>query len=355
MSIATFGDLVEETCTGTGVGPVTLTGATDALHFAVGSQLVDGDNLFYTLWDGDGSGVEVGQGQFASGTNSIARNFVEKSTNSDDFLDLSGSPHLIQISFPASVANFLAQGAVGMRRGCEVYYDLTTGYRVTPGALSIGNQVYENTANVVGTGLTGYTATSTVFLYAYAATNKVNFEIEESVTAPEQAADGTWQKTGDNSRRLLLWFRTDGVGTMIPFGSIYADRIVAYLYAAPLVNTLVFDNTTTADTWLKLALVQTFAPISCNTISLQPQITLAADNDEVRLHLSGFDPSPLGITSTQASNIISYTASKNTSSAYGNNIEMKVDPVDPSVWLWVTQVTGTAAVDLAVAKVEAYI
>jgi len=349
-----FGDLIRETCTGTGTGPVSLGGSPDGLHFPFSSQIAAGSSVFYTLWDGDNSNVEVGQGQYNSGGNSITRNFVEISTNGNDFINLSANPHTIELTWPAEAANFIARTTVGMRVGCQVTYDSTDGWKVNAGVLGIQDTAYTNTATIAGAGTTGRTALSTYYLYAYAAPDGETFLVEESTIGPVATAlEGVYAKSGDATRRLLCWFRTEGVGAIVPFGTTYSGSVLVYVYADPIAYANVFNGVGTADAWAELTTLQQFAPVCAGEVHLQPRVTLLVENDETIVALSGYDPSVLAINYLMANSIVSFAAAKNTDTNYGNNIVVDVDPSGPQAWLWVHHTTGVGTVNLSVSKVIA--
>src|SRR5437868_5361490 len=78
-----YGSMVNETWTGSGTGDVSPLGGAPNGRFTFASQLPDGAKIPYFLGERGGVNFEIGLGTYNAGANSLTRNTVIRSSNSD--------------------------------------------------------------------------------------------------------------------------------------------------------------------------------------------------------------------------------------------------------------------------------
>jgi hypothetical protein len=103
-------DRVKETTTTAGSGTVTLLGAESGFQ-SFGSGVLNGNKTFYTIIDG--SGWEVGIGQVATGaSDTLTRDTILDSSNSNNALNLSGGAATVFSTYPADKSVHLDENGV---------------------------------------------------------------------------------------------------------------------------------------------------------------------------------------------------------------------------------------------------
>jgi hypothetical protein len=98
-------DRVKETTTTTGTGAITLGGAMSNFR-AFSSALSNGDVTYYAIVDDTNSEHEVGKGTYTSSGNTLSRDTIFESTNSDAAVDLQSGSKTVFITFPADKVDF---------------------------------------------------------------------------------------------------------------------------------------------------------------------------------------------------------------------------------------------------------
>ena len=99
------GDRVKETTTTTGTGAISLGGAASNFR-AFSNVLSNGDTTYYCIVDGTNSAHEIGLGTYTSSGNTLSRDTILESTNSDSAVNLLSGTKDIFITYPASKAQF---------------------------------------------------------------------------------------------------------------------------------------------------------------------------------------------------------------------------------------------------------
>lgn len=95
-----FVDRVQETCTGTGTGALTLGGAVTGYR-AFSAALSDGDTFQYTIEDRTTGAWEMGLGTFNSGAGTISRGEVFSSSNAGALVNFAAGTKYVFCSYPA--------------------------------------------------------------------------------------------------------------------------------------------------------------------------------------------------------------------------------------------------------------
>ena len=101
MTTLVLEDRVIESTTTTGTGSLTLAGPLTGFR-AFSSVMVVGDTCKYALWEVDGSGAasggwEVGTGTY-TGSNTLSRDIVSESSNSNSLVNFAAGTKYVSIS-----------------------------------------------------------------------------------------------------------------------------------------------------------------------------------------------------------------------------------------------------------------
>lgn len=100
----TGNNLIKESCTGTGSGSLTLTGAAATFFTFLGAGLISNRSVYYSLKSG--AEREVGKGTFVSPA-TMSRDTIFQSSNSNAALSLGAGTHEIIITIPYQKLIFL--------------------------------------------------------------------------------------------------------------------------------------------------------------------------------------------------------------------------------------------------------
>jgi hypothetical protein len=94
------GDRVKETSTTTGTGDFTLDGAASGFK-AFGDLVSVGDTVYYAIYDETAGDFEVGEGSFPTATNTLQRDVVLSSSNSDTLVNFAAGAKVVFLTAPA--------------------------------------------------------------------------------------------------------------------------------------------------------------------------------------------------------------------------------------------------------------
>lgn len=294
-------DRVKETCTSPGTGAVTLQGASTGYQ-TFSAAIGDGNTTFYTIADIGGARWEVGIGTYSTSGNSLARNTILASSNSNSIVNFDSGSQDVFVTYPAGKSvNQDAAGNVNITTAVIGTATLTNGTISTQPSnpLDIANKTYVDT--LAGEGLSIHTP---VYVESPNTTGNLTATYANGGTTP------TWTDITGSKELVTGSAHSLSVNDVIVFGST-TNGITA--------GTAYFVKSTPTATSITLSLTYNGAEITTLTNGTGLTITsLANSGVGATLTNAGAQAALVidGVTVTTSQRVLIY----NQTNAYENGV-----------------------------------
>lgn len=331
MSVG-YGNRVWQTTQTTGTGDLDLI-VPSSIRWRSFAQEIGADSFMSYELEADGSGAwEIGFCQIVPGSpDRLVRYLVsQNSLGTQAPIDLPAGTHQITSGLHKSWFEIADYNTVSQLSGGDFNYDAVNGFKILSGSAMIGNFAHIWATTLIGPGATGYTANTAHCVYLYNNTpGDMTPLVEVSTLQPQMSpAYRYWNKAGDDSRRLIGFFRADSTGAIHEFVGLRNGSILT-LYFTQTAETEIFDGQSTA-AWSKIDPFGQFAPVGAFEVGFSVEMIFANQNNANKVGIHPADQTTDPVESGMYRQV--FNASKDAALIEDSNIRLVLQNVTPVLY-----------------------